>query len=548
MRDNFSAGTKKKLAERVAYRCCFPSCNAVTIGPNSTTDELTVNLGHAAHIHAASKGGPRYKPDMTREERCAINNGIWLCANHAKLIDADNGQFSANTLMQWKKTAEAETYLQLGSFEKKVVDIPTTLVCLDINLVFEATWTAITENTWTFTVKKFVLGDEQQLRAFETKDTSPMLNYVIVESQGDGRLIKTFHSHINNRNEPEITVEILPKMPRIPLSELQEDEVRDKNGRPVLINGQPQKISGELLAKQIIELNLNLPFAGWPQNVLLGSFFSMYYQRLGNNLVLLNRITKIELTRLINIPTYQMDTTAQQPELNFINRILEVKVSPDINGVVPLFLSLEWGDRSVWSGDLKIQLYYRNDQYASYAVPDDVKDIFDEPPLQKLKSRFAAINKEVIQRKVNNDDRLYLCCEILPRILAEAMPILESDVFPYFIDHHVYKIIDRQTISDGVEIDVPRMINQGRLDEMGICVKLEGFIKGGYDSFSTHEYLHIFVKDYAFEIGTSRENIWFRRYYHKPLEEEDILAISGHWTRHIGKEVLKKVEWFCKAD
>jgi len=548
MRDNFSVATKTKLAARVAYRCCFPNCSVVTIGPNSTTDELTVNLGHAAHIHAASKGGPRYKPEMTQKERCAISNGIWLCANHATLIDADHGQFSADTLMQWKKTAEAETYRQLRSLEKKVVDIPTTLVCLDINLMFEATWTAIGKNTWTFTIKKFVLGDEQILRTFEAKKISPMLNYVIVESQGDGRLIKKFHSHINAENEPEITVEILPKTSRIPLIQLQEDQVRDKNGKPVLVDGQPQKLSGELLAKQLIELNLNMPFGGWPPNVLMGSFFSMYYQRLADDLKLLNRITKIELTRLIDIPSYQMDTTLQQPELNFINRILEVRISPDINGIVPLFLSLEWGDGSVWSGNLKIQLYYRNDRYASYAVPDEVKHIFDEPPLQKLKSRFAAIKKEVIQRKVNNDDRFYLFCDILPRILAEAMPVLEADVFPYFIDHQVYKIINRQTISNGVEIDIARMIKQGTVDEIGICVKLEGFIKGGYDSFSAYEYFNIFIKDYAYEIGTSRENIWFRRYYHKPLEEEDILNIFGHWTRHIGKEVLKKVDWFCRED
>jgi len=520
----------------------------VTIGPNNTGDELTVNLGHAAHIHAASKGGPRYNPEMSPEDRCAISNGIWLCANHSKLIDADHGQFSADTIIQWKKTAEAETYRQLKSLEKRVVPMPTTLVCLDIDLMFEAIWIAIAENTWVFAVKKFILGDEQKLMSFETNEISPMLNYVIVESQGDGRLIKTFHAHLNSENEPEITVTILPKSPRIPLSGLPEDQVRDKNGKPVLIDGMPRKTSGELLAKQIIELNLNMPIGGWPPNVLLGSFFSMYYQRLGNDLPLLNRISRIELTRLINIPSYQMDTTAQQPELNFINRVLEVKISPDINGVVPMFLSLEWGDGSFWSGSLKIQLYYRNDLYESYAVPEGIREIFDEPPLQKLKSRFAALKNEVIQRKVSNDDRFYLFENILPRIIEEALSVLEVDIFPYFISHQVYKIINRQTFSDGMEIDIARIINQGTVDEMGICVKMEGFVKGGYDSFSAYEYFNIFIKDYAYEIGTSRENIWFRRYYHKPLEEQDILDIAGHWTRHIGKEVLKKVDWFCRED
>ncbi len=547
MRDNFKEDTKKKLAGRVAYRCCFPDCQVITIGPGNTTDEQTVILGHAAHIHAASMGGPRYKPEMTREERRSIRNGIWLCANHAKLIDADHGQFSAETLIHWKKTVEADTYRQLKSLEKGEVHTPTTLVCLDINLMFEATWKAITENTWTFTIKKFVLGDEQMLRTFESKKISAMLNYVIVESQGDGRLIKTFRTWINADNEPEINVEILPKAARISPAVLRGDMVRDKNGNPVLSDGLEQKISGETLAKQLIELNLNLPFAGWPPNVLMGSFFSMYYQKLADDLPLLNRIAKIELTRLAYIPSYQMEIAVQQPELNFISRILEARVGPDINGTVPLYVSLEWGDGTRWSGNLSVQLYYRNDKYASYAVPEEVMHIFDEPPLQKLKTQFAAIQKEPILRKVNNDDLVYLL-SVLSRIFEIAMPILEADIFPYFVNHQVSKIIGRQSLSHQDPVDVDRLLNHGSVEELGGGVRLDGFIKGGYDPFSVHEYFFIFIRDYAYEIGRNRDTIWFRRHYHKPLTDDDTLRIANHWTKHIGKEILKKVDQLCKED
>jgi hypothetical protein len=56
-RDNFTMPTKEALAKRVAYRCSNPRCRAVTIGPHQQSSRA-VNI--AAHIAAASPGGPRY--------------------------------------------------------------------------------------------------------------------------------------------------------------------------------------------------------------------------------------------------------------------------------------------------------------------------------------------------------------------------------------------------------------------------------------------------------------------------------------------------------
>jgi ribosomal protein L37AE/L43A len=47
------------------------------------------NIGVAAHISGAAPGGPRYDASMSSEARKSINNGIWLCANCARLVDGD---------------------------------------------------------------------------------------------------------------------------------------------------------------------------------------------------------------------------------------------------------------------------------------------------------------------------------------------------------------------------------------------------------------------------------------------------------------------------
>jgi hypothetical protein len=67
-----------------------------------------VNIGVAAHITAASPGGPRYDPDLLPEERSGPGNEIWLCQNHGKLVDNDVTRFTVDILRKWKADAEAE--------------------------------------------------------------------------------------------------------------------------------------------------------------------------------------------------------------------------------------------------------------------------------------------------------------------------------------------------------------------------------------------------------------------------------------------------------
>jgi cytochrome c553 len=106
-RDNFRQKTINTLAKRVAYRCSNPACRIPTIGPEQRGDG-TVVVGVAAHITAAAKGGPRYDPSLTPEQRRHQSNGIWLYEIHGKQVDADEQHFTVETLRAWKKVAESE--------------------------------------------------------------------------------------------------------------------------------------------------------------------------------------------------------------------------------------------------------------------------------------------------------------------------------------------------------------------------------------------------------------------------------------------------------
>jgi len=108
MRDEFPKPIKEILAKRVSYKCSNPNCKKITVGAHSNEEKI-VNIGVAAHIYAASVGGPRYSLEMKSEDRKSITNGIWLCQNCAKLIDSDIVKYSSRELSSWKLIAEKES-------------------------------------------------------------------------------------------------------------------------------------------------------------------------------------------------------------------------------------------------------------------------------------------------------------------------------------------------------------------------------------------------------------------------------------------------------
>lgn len=117
-RDNFTAKTVDILAKRVGYLCSNPNCRKATVGPNTAKDKATI-VGVAAHITAASSGGPRYDGTLTTEQRKDIDNGIWLCVNCSTVIDKDPKAFPIAMLNEWKEFSENEMNKQLLGIELK---------------------------------------------------------------------------------------------------------------------------------------------------------------------------------------------------------------------------------------------------------------------------------------------------------------------------------------------------------------------------------------------------------------------------------------------
>jgi hypothetical protein len=358
MRDNFRTKTKNILASRVAYFCSFPGCNRITIGPGSKNSEHVISIGEAAHIHSAAPNGPRNNPSLTPEQRSSVDNGIWMCKTHSRLIDADEINYSAETILKWKIDKENSIRRRLENLEQETIHEPLTLVMFSIKLIIECKWVYVSEESWKFEIYNFIEGDLTSLYEYINKYSGlhEWEKFIIVESQGDGRVVESI-AIFNEKDKILINCRILPKLPRTNPHELGSDLAMADDGDLAFENGDLGIVSGLDYALQLIRTNLSWDF-GWWANPHLGSNFTDIYNKYHKSQSKLNSIVKLELVRLITVPTPKgiFDDSIGSPELSFVNRVNWVKVSRH-NPNEPFLIiqmSLEWGNYETWIGELKI--------------------------------------------------------------------------------------------------------------------------------------------------------------------------------------------------
>ena len=118
---DFSRTTVNALEKRVANRCSFPGCKALTSGPSAESESAVSNTGTACHIYAASDGpAARRVKNISTVQLKNISNGIWMCATHGRLIDTDESTYSPDNLIEWRRIAERKASLMQAFGEEGI--------------------------------------------------------------------------------------------------------------------------------------------------------------------------------------------------------------------------------------------------------------------------------------------------------------------------------------------------------------------------------------------------------------------------------------------
>ena len=110
----FAEKTRELTARRAGFRCSFPSCDRTTVGPSAEVNKSSC-IGIAAHIYGAAAGGPRGSHGLSNDELKSPANAIWLCEDHASLIDKHKGvEYPRELLIGYKALHEARIARELS--------------------------------------------------------------------------------------------------------------------------------------------------------------------------------------------------------------------------------------------------------------------------------------------------------------------------------------------------------------------------------------------------------------------------------------------------
>ncbi|GAA4910519.1 hypothetical protein GCM10023313_12090 [Mucilaginibacter defluvii] len=464
---------------------------------------------------------------------------------HARAVDLDAVTYTDVLLKAWKKAAEEKASRALLHAEREIGTGLETLIVLDVDLMFAGEWIGARGDRWTFVVGDFLFGNIERLRNFGKNEILPRRRYVIIESQNEGRLLQEgFDWHVNAKGLHEITVRVYPEIPRTTLRELGSDIADTFDGDLLIGSGDFQMISGAAHAKQVIERNLGMPFGSWIAQPLMGSYFPMYYAAYQDNLPMLNRLIRMELIRLMMIPSSLLEADTNAP-LSFVKSITEVSVMAPLKGIAAVFVSLLWSDGTPWSDTLYVN--YEQDD----TEPDDedqaiiamLKQTFEQPPLVLLQKAASLFKGRELQVERDNSVIQHLFNETLPAIMAAAQPAMKQEIYPLFNSYETSSSIDRRPFGFYTSADIELAVLKGNVSEIGSHIILRGFKKAGVDAFDIYADLYVLFDDYSLSFKPAHHGpVWHKKLYDAEITGEDIRAIATQWVEHLAKLITRQID------
>jgi hypothetical protein len=353
MRDDFPEKTKRILALRAGYRCSC--CRRLTAGPSEEGPMAVASIGVAAHISAASAGGKRYLQAISEEERSSIENGIWLCANHAILIDRDDSRYTIEALKEIKQRHEEWCKSEVRGMLRDDALPEADLFAIGPENVFVGDLAGIEEGCWSFQTRHNVIGGIEAFASFIDGFAQcwEYDRYVITNALGDGRVLAGAPSLFRNSEGYLIRCPVEQRFQRIRADRLPTD--LDFSGGDLSIkNGDIATVSGLDALPQKIELGLGIRKGEMLFNRGFGARLAEYYE-LFRGSVWLERLFKLEVVRLAAIPYPDRLAGAHTP-LQCVDRVLNVTAAAERDRKVPISVELEVHGLGRWQHDLAVDI------------------------------------------------------------------------------------------------------------------------------------------------------------------------------------------------
>jgi hypothetical protein len=383
-RDDFPAPVKKAVALRAGYRCSFEGCGIATVGASEESPVAHANIGVAAHICAAAPGGRRYDLSMTPEERSAIDNAIWLCANHATLIDRDESTYTRESLHTMKAAHERQCVQQLKSARVSVSstgsDSRADLVAIGHNVIAIGELSAVRGASWTLLITDFVIGGTSDItKLSETFDqVSEGDRFVLLNADGDGRALAAPPAWRRLDGHWEVSLEVASRSGRIRAQDLGADLALEDGD----LSRSGWLVSGIARLPQHLEICLGTLYGQEWFDPTVGSRISEYRALYGDT-PWFPRLVKLEIVRLASIPQWDKHLRCSYNSLQCVEKVVDVELLPRASegDRLPVRVTLDVSGIGRWQHDLRVFI-------SEYPPPENpLPSTYFGPPSAKERRR-----------------------------------------------------------------------------------------------------------------------------------------------------------------
>jgi hypothetical protein len=330
-RDDFSKQTKQYVALRAGHQCSFTGCPQRTVGPSEESPAGVTIVGDAAHICAASPGGRRYVASMSSEERSHIDNAIWLCATHARLVDRDEVTFTIEGLRQMRLDREAACALEIRRPSGSSVRAHD-LIAVGPDIVCTGEFLSIDGSEWSLYLSNFVIGDFYTAANFIEKFSNVAAGerYILVNALGDGRVLAGPPSLAKREDGYLLRCPIEPGFPRVSAHNLGSQWAISTTTNDLFIEkGQIARVSGLNSLPQVIRQCLSLQRGESPFHPTYGARLAEYLNAFRSS-SWLGHFLKLEVIRQAAIPYADAVMKRQYTPLHCIDRVWNVEALADV--------------------------------------------------------------------------------------------------------------------------------------------------------------------------------------------------------------------------
>jgi hypothetical protein len=330
-RDDFSAKVRQAVAARAGWHCSFAACAKLTAGPSEEAPGAFASIGEAAHICAASQGGRRYDASMTPDERAGFDNAIWLCSDHAKLIDRDEVTYTADEIRAMKREHEAACARAVRTGSS--ADLAAGLLAVGPDVACTGDLTHIDAGSWTVRLRHFLIGDMYRITSFIDGFSGEALEnrYILSNELGDGRVLIAAPSLTKQSDGYSLLCPVAPGAPRVDAQKIGSGlAVHPETNDLYLDNkGDIARVAGVDYLPQRVREVLSMQRAESPFSPTFGVRFFEYFEAYRGT-PWLDLLFKLDVVRQASIPFKDGPTGRMHTALQCVTRVRNVDLLADM--------------------------------------------------------------------------------------------------------------------------------------------------------------------------------------------------------------------------